>query len=609
MIRPSSRPNARPSSTPPPCPSAPAELGEIDKGELLGHIQFLASEDFRGREAGTPDQLRAAEYIAAEFKRFGLPPYGEPDEAGARTYFQSFNLPVCNGLGPANEMTLEVGSEKRAFKVKDDFLPLPANEESPQVAQGAIVFAGYGIAAPEYEYDDFKGVDLAGKWALILRYEPQEHDPNSKFGGKRMTRHANFTAKIAACVLRRAAGVLIVNGPHGSGAKEEFPEAKGACFGDYKIPVLMVKRSLADALLKPAGKSLGDLQAAIDKDLSCQSFELPGLKLGAVSDLVIDPKTTKNVMALLEGSDPELKKEVVVVGAHCDHVGLGYFGSLMGPKGAGQIHPGADDNASGSAGLLEVAQYFAKLAPEARPRRSILFQAYSGEEKGLLGSEYYVRHPIVPLKDTVAMLNMDMIGRSTDGAVQVSGVGTGKGLKELVQKHGNDPALKVYLSSGGVAPSDNTSFYRKNIPVLFFFTGTHPDYHRPSDTWDKINAPAAAAIAGMAAELAFEIAHRPERIEFIKSNAQGYLGVGVDRKAAAEAKGYPIGEVAAGSPAEKVGILNGDLIVKAGGQEIGRAGDLPMALIGYAPGDPVELVIQRGDEQKTFLVVLGERGK
>ncbi|MCK6474568.1 MAG: M28 family peptidase [Planctomycetes bacterium] len=576
-------------------PVEPATLPAVDKGELLGHIKYLSSADLRGREAGTPDQRRAAEYISAEFARYGLQPLSDTAEDGARRMFlQKFELPVVKEFGRETALAFTIGKETVALERGKDYAPLAAALKATK-ADAGVVFAGYGIAEPKHNYDDFAKVDLAGKWALLLRYEPQEQDPNSVFDGKKTTPHSFFGTKINNCVIRKAAGVLIVTGP--ASRPEQPDQAKGIgheLIGDFGVPVFEITREAAAKLLKPSGFALADLQAGIDKDLSCHSMALKDASAAGTSEVVVDPQPTYNVVARLEGRDEKLKEEVVVLGAHCDHVGLGNFGSLLGAKGKGRIHPGADDNASGTAGLLEAAQYFAALKPEERPRRSIVFIAFSGEEKGLLGSEHWVEHPAVPLKDVVAMVNMDMIGRSAGGHVQISGVGTSPGFKALVELAAKDSALKIALGSSGVAPSDNTTFFNKNIPVLFFFTGTHPDYHQPGDTWDKINAPVAAEVARIACDILRDIADAEQRPEFLKAGKRGYLGISPDRAQLKTAKGFPVGTVSAGSPAAAAGIKPGDLVVGLNGSPVNSAQDLLMGLIGYSPGDEVTLLVERG---------------
>ena len=310
----------------------------------------------------------------------------------------------------------------------------------------------------------------------------------------------------------------------------------------------------------------------------------------------------------MEGRDPELKQEVIILGAHSDHVGIGRFGSLLGREGVGKLHPGADDNASGTAGLLEIAQFFGSLKPEERPRRSILFMSFSGEEKGLLGSVFYTKHPLVPLKDTPVMLNMDMIGRSEDGSVQIAGLGSGTLLKEVVQQRARETTLKIYFGSSGSGPSDHASFFHAGVPVLFFFTGLHPDYHRPSDTWDKIDARTAERVAMLARNILKDLADRADRPKFMKASQQGYLGVGPNHTAMRDAPGYPVGSVQPGSPADQAGLQAGDLIVGVNGRKISQAMELPMSLLDFGPGDEVEMEFKRGQEVRKAKAVLTGRG-
>ena len=597
---------AAPAVNPTATPRRPAVKPRIDREELLGHIQFLASEELRGREAGTPDQLKAAQYIAAEFGRYGLEPLGD-EKDGKRSFLQEFSLAESRGAAPETALTLTADGKETVFELKKQFAPFPAGMEKAR-AEGGVVFAGYGIHAPELEYDDFQGVDLEGKWALLLRYEPGEKDPKSKFDGLRPSAHAALAAKIQHCVKRKAVGVLVVTGPAG---REQEPErltnSSGTLLGHFAVPVFQITRAVADAILAPSDQTLEKLQSKIEKGVAPHSCLLQEIKLTGVSALLLDQSTTSNVIARLEGRDERLKHEYVLLGAHSDHVGLGRSGSLLGDAGKGKIHPGADDNASGTSGMLEIAQCLAALPPAERPRRSILFVAFSGEEKGLLGSVHYVQNPAVGLKATIAMLNLDMIGRSENGAVQVSGVGTAKGFKALVQKHVRDPQLKLFLGSSGDGPSDHATFHAKGLPVLFFFTGIHPDYHRPSDTWEKINAPVAEAVAVLVRDVLVEIAGLDVRPEPVPSTSRGYLGVGPDRVAMATAAGYPVGSVEPQSPAAQAGVQVGDLIVMFNGQRISQAMDLSMALLELGPGDLAEISVKRGTETRTLQTHLGLR--
>jgi len=579
-----------------------ADKPEIDKGELLGHIKYLSSPELRGREAGTPDQLKAAEYIANEFKRYGLEPYGTPakEEGAARGYYQDFNLPISKGPAKDTALKITIDGKEEDLELNKHFVPVPAGTK-PVKATGEVAFAGYGIASGKY--DDFAGLDLEGKWALVLRYEPQEKNPH----GNKITKDSFLGTKIQQCFLHGAVGVLIVTGPEGHEEEgdEAFIETKGPLVGEFKGPVFSLKRAAVRKLFANTKESLAELQRGIDKDLKPHSMILKDVKLSGLWSMEIDPGMTRNIVARLEGRDPELKKEYVIVGAHSDHVGDGRFGSTWGKRGAGQIHPGADDNASGTAGVLEIAQYFASLKGDARPKRSILFICFSGEEKGLLGSIYNVQHPLVPLADTVAMLNLDMIGRSKDGSVQLLGLGTSPGFRDLIHKENKDSDLKLREGSGGEGPSDHDSYYKAKIPVLFFFTGTHPDYHNPGDTWDRINAPVAEAVAKLAAKAAQDIADLAERPKFADAPSNGWLGIAPDQ--AADQKGYVIARVSPNSPADKAGLQDGDVIVEMNAQPIDNMMDLMMNLIGYAAGDEIELKVTHGTKSQVKKLVLGER--
>ena len=592
-------------------PVRPSTQAQIDKGELLGHIQYLASDEMRGREAGTPDQLAAARYIADEFQRYGLQPFGDIKD-GQRTFFQTFNMKVCRGLGEGSRFVLDGKSGETVFAPHTQFAPFPQNNPSTK-ANGEVVFAGYGVLAPEIPYDDFAGIELSGKWALLLRYEPQEHLESSKFDGKKITGHSALAAKIGHCIRRKAAGVLIVTGPSGREKEiESITQGRGPSIGDYAIPVMQINRATADAILALSGKTITELQAAIDKDLSTHSFAIPGVKLRGVAALNIEDLPTNNVIARLpsrfDDGTPAAPapdtQEIVVIGAHCDHVGMGNENSMLGALGKGKLHYGADDNASGTAGLLEVAQHFAAMKPAERPRRPILFMAFSGEEEGLLGSRFYLANPKAPISQTVAMLNMDMIGRSEGGKVQVSGVGTAKGFKDLVRKEAASTTLKVTLGSAGSGPSDHASFFEKKIPVLFFFTGMHGDYHRPTDTWEKINAAAGEAIAGLVSRLLFDLADAATRPEFTNAASGGYMGVSADDQKSA---GYAVSKVIDGGPAAQAGLRGGDVILTFNGQKITNAGDLPMMLEDFAPGDVIELSVKRAETTLELKVKLGQR--
>ena len=450
-----------------------------------------------------------------------------------------------------------------------------------------VAFAGYGIIAPELNYDDFAGLDLCGQVGADSALRTGR--VSEKAGSIPNT--PPMAAKLLNCSVRRAAGVLLVTGPLGhekDGEQSLLGKDVPGIVGDFNLPLIHITQKVADQLLAPAGKNIGDLQRAIEKDRSNQSFALTGVRVRGVADIQVEKRMTDNIIARLPGSDAALKNEYMIVGAHCDHVGFGYEGSLLGKDGAGKLHPGADDNASGTAGMLEIAQYVASLKGDARPKRSILFMAYSGEEKGLLGSHYFLEHPTIEIKNIDAMLNLDMIGRSSDGGMQISGIRSGKGFKELVTADNAEFNYKLHLGGAGDGPSDHASFFHKNIPVLFFSNGLHADYHRPSDTWEKINAPVAADTARLAAKILLDLANRPDRAVFTPAGSGVFRGLSADREKEGSAKGYPVGGTQEGSPAEKAGLQNGDLIVALNDQALTSALDLLMSLTEFSPGDVVD---------------------
>ena len=317
----------------------------------------------------------------------------------------------------------------------------------------------------------------------------------------------------------------------------------------------------------------------------------------------------RNVCGFLEGSDATLRREVVVVGAHHDHVGRGQVGSAGGPADVGKIHPGADDNASGTAALLEIAEALAK--GERRPRRSVLFLSFTGEELGLYGSLHYVSQPTVPLADMSLMINCDMVGRYDEKrTMEIGGVGTGEGLQGVVERANAPYGLALTWDPSGVAPSDNTSFFRKRIPVLFFFTGIHPEYHTPRDTPDTINYPGAERVTALCRDVTFELATRDARVVYTQPppGAEGRkAALGISPAAGSDAGGVVVAGVIEGGAAGTAGIREGDVVVAVGAYVVDSLRDLSKALAAYKPGDKVLVKVSRGGESLSLELVLGAR--
>ncbi len=389
---------------------------------------------------------------------------------------------------------------------------MPFNFSGNGTNDGKVVFVGYGITAPEYNYDDYAGLDVKDKIVVMLRHEPQENDNNSVFLGRNLTEHAQFASKASNAKAHGAAGVILVNdtGNHG-GSDELEPFVRTVGPHNAGIPFVQVKAAAADQWLASAGKSVKELEDAIDKDLKPRSFALPeGLHIELSIDLRRDVRTVENVAGYLEGA----ADEYVVIGAHYDHLGMGEQFS-MAPSQSGKIHPGADDNASGAAGVVELGRH---LAAGPKQKRGVLFLCFAGEELGLLGSSFYVNNSKMPIERAVAMLNLDMIGRIREGKVYVGGAGTGTTLKAILEEAVRKSELKVdFTDQAGYGSSDHTSFTTKQVPVLFFFSGLHGDYHRPSDTWDKIEPGEAAKLLRMVADITARLANGDERPQYVRS--------------------------------------------------------------------------------------------
>jgi len=576
--------------------------------QYFKHVSFLASDDLKGRGNGTPELQRASEYIANQFRSLGLKPAGDNS-----TYFQNFQITTGTAYGGRNALSIN----NRKLAIDSDFEPLSIS--LPSQIDGPLVFAGYGITATDLQWDDYQGLNVKGKVVLVLRHEPQELDANSRFDGKNMTSHATFMNKAINARQHGAKAVLFMTDPnnHPEDKDAMSPEMRDIGADDSGIVALRITRAAAAPLFESVGKSISGVQRDMDTTLKPQSFDLK-TNVRLVTDISRVRKTVRNVMAALPGSDNQLRKEWVVIGAHYDHLGLGDEHSLA-PSQIGQIHHGADDNASGTAGVLE----FARLASMHNQafKRSILFMTFAGEENGLLGSNYFVNHSTVPLSSVAGMINMDMIGRVSNNRLNVLGVGTSPEFKTWIEDFNKTVGLQLNFSASGHDGSDHISFDGKHIPILFFFSGLHSDYHRPSDTSDKINSDGAVsvlALVAMSAERLANAATRPQYTEvreerpanagIASTSANGYgpyFGSVPDFRD--DIKGVLFADVRADSPAGKAGLKAGDTLVEFGGQAITNLYDFTYALGNKKAGDVVTVVVQRNGQPLKVNVTLEER--
>ena len=579
----------------------------ISPQNYLADVTYLASPALKGRYTGSPELEIAASYLANQFKSFGIKP------ADGKDYLQPFNVTINARIGPDNQFRVESGGKKTQLAQGRDYVPISFSSSGKLSTD--VVFAGYGITAADLHYDDYAGIDVRDKIVMILRHEPQEFDDKSVFGGKETTAHSVFAMKASNAKQHGARGVILVNDmaahPSESDKLIEFGRATGPT--DSGVLFVQVKFADAAAWIKAEGRDLKEIETGIDKDLQPRSFTLTHLKVELDLDIRHDSKTVHNVAAYLPGQT----NEYVVVGAHYDHLGLGDEHSLA-PSQIGKIHPGADDNASGTAGVIELARWFAQ---QPQQKRGILFLTFAGEEEGLLGSQYYVNYPILPLENAAAMINMDMIGRIRDGKVYVNGTGSGTTLTKLVEDLKAPEGLHFDLSEKlGYGGSDYMEFTLKQVPVMFFFSGLHGDYHKPSDTADKINGSDAVKLLGYVGEVVTKLATDPDRPQFVRLSEQepsgsgsagGGSGYGPNFGSIPDfdepPKGVRFADVRDGTPAAKAGLKAGDILIEFDGKEIGNLYDFTYALRAHKPGDLVTVKVLRGSQPIEAKVLLTER--
>jgi hypothetical protein len=569
----------------PPAPHPAEAIADLSASRYLEHVKYLASDELKGRGDGSPELDKAADYIASQFRLWGLRPMGDNN-----TYFQNFEITTGAQIGPKTTLQLN-GND---LKIKDDFVAIPFSNTAE--FEGPVVFAGYGISAPELHYDDYQGIDARDKIVVVLRHQPQEMDSTSAFNS---TPHASFVNKAINAKQHGARGIVFITGLNHQ--DEEVGKATSGIGGDdLGISAIHLRREPILKLLADAGEDLATIQKKIDSDLHPRSFDLVAVRGRISTDVLRIRKTVKNVVAAIPGSDPALQNEWVVVGAHYDHLGLGDQHSLA-PTQIGQIHHGADDNASGTAGVLELARLAARNKHEWK--RSVLFITFAGEELGLFGSAYFTNHPTIPLKSTMAMVNMDMIGRLNNDRLVVGGVGTAADFKPELEELNNAVKLRLEYSDSGFGASDHMSFNTKKIPVLFIFSGLHTDYHKPSDTWDKINADGAVKILSLVYLTLDKLATNAGRLQYVEVQAPSvprggggdgygpYFGSVPDFRD--DLKGVLFADVQNNSPAAKAGLKAGDLLVQFDGKPIENLYDFTYALRSKKPGDMVQVVVKR----------------
>ena len=557
------------------------------------YVETLASDRFAGREAGSTGEQQAGDYIAAQLARIGARPL-----PGRQDVFMSFDFTAGSRDGGSQ---LSSGSQR--FSAPADVVALSFSDDG--TVSAPAVFAGYGIVVPEaqnFGYDSYATLDVKDKAVVVLRYFPEDADKETK---SILARYSDLRYKALAARQRGAKALLVVTGPRSPNAGQTVPITFDTALAGSGIPAASISGKAAAALF--GSRSIESVQKELDSgNPHVAGFALDGVTVELSTKLVREKRTARNVVAFLPATSPVtgVEKPWIVVGAHYDHLGLGRNGnSLASGADVGKPHVGADDNASGSAAVLAVAEAFAR-----RPmrRRNLVVALWSAEEIGLIGSNMFVNAPPIPLNQVAAYFNFDMVGRMQDNKLAVQATGSSTTWASLIERANVAAGFNLNLQPDPYQPTDVATFNQASVPSLNFTTGAHLDYHKPSDTPDKINYEDLDRIAEFATTIAARLMESDQAPQFVKveqsSQTVSRTGVrlftGTVPDYAADAKGLLLGGVIGGGPAEQAGLQKGDVIIEIAGQTIANIYDYTYALELLKIGEPVKVVYMRGSERR-----------
>lgn len=577
---------------------------ELTAEDVKSHISYLASDDLKGRYPGTPGSIAAADYIRKQFQEAGLKLLGEGG-------FQNFEVVVSVSAGEGNRLQVHHKNKKLVVDytpfpfVVEDFTPFPFSKNGTVAAE--VVFAGYGfeINKDSLVWNDYEGIDVSGKWVMILRGDPEMEKQESRF-----VLYGDDRDKVLIARDKGAAGVLFVSGKKFDANDDLVSMYFDKTQSTAGIPVMHIKRLVANEILSEDNITIDSLESVLISGMKPNSVVLSNT-VEATTEVIQKKVVARNVVGLLEGADPMLKNSYIIVGAHYDHLGMGGTGSGSRFMDSLAVHNGADDNASGVAGILELASLLA--SEKSSLKRSVLFIAFDGEELGLLGSRYFVSNPLIDLKNTIAMINFDMIGRLrlNDPAVMVGGTGTSVESEGILSSL-DTSTIKLNYSPEGFGPSDHAAFYAENITVFFFSTGAHEDYHTPDDDWDRINYEGEKDLLEIGDQLITALADRDTPLTFREAGPKqqegraGYrfkvtLGIMPDFTSTVEG-GLGVGGVKKDGPAYKGGILKGDLITAIDGKQVNDIYDYMNRLKKLQPGQVISVDVLR--DNKTVILII-----
>ncbi len=580
-----------------------AETAAQAESSFSLHLRILASDEMRGRGNDQPELLEAASYIAEEFARLGLQPTSPEG-----SYFQPFTVTTAVELGDSSDCTFyNLPGFPVSLTYGADYTSLGFGEQNELNAP--LAFAGFGISAPELNYDDYASIDASGKVVVVFEHEPGERRGDSPFDGFSPTFHSSLLRKAKTAREHGAVGLIVLPDFLNHPRRRRDSLSAGERLESMGIPVLRLSRGWSERLWAASSQDLKEVWRWIDQRMTPYSFDWEDVYVRIYLDLKPTIHRVNNVAALLPGST----RQHLVLGAHYDHLGTG-GGASLEEFDQGEIHNGADDNASGVAALLQLAEDLSSI-----PRRlSILFVAFAGEELGLLGSAHYVREPLLPLRDTFCMLNFDMIGRS-QGSLLIGGVGTSPDFGLLLEELAPQTPLNLHLAKTTGGSSDHLSFSRQQVPVLFFFSGLHSDYHRPSDDFHRVDVEGAEEIVAFVTRLVIELAGLEEPVRRTDPKLLQQPALKPERETrfgpmfgglidmAFQGSGVRFSEVLKGGGAQTAGVRAGDILVRWEGVPIRSNYEFTRELRSRRPGETVRIVVIRKQIKRELLVRLAAR--
>jgi len=583
----------------------------ITAEDLRWHIETLSSDEFEGRLTGTKGEKLATAHVAGAFAEFGLEPAGENE-----TFFQKFEFESGVSLGKRNLLSIHLSEEIDNPVFDKEWRPVGFSGNA-KINPTDVVFAGYGLVAPKAgkhkEYDSYVHLDVKDKWVIALRYVPEDVDSKVR---QHLWRFASLHNKASVARDRGAKGIIFVSGPNSKVKQQLVPLHTRGSSASTSIPVLTISDEYVSKMLKATGKDLEKIQNKLDTGEPMMGFPIKGVKISSNTDLVREKGVGRNVLAHLQtGNKPA--SELIVIGAHVDHLGRGSTGSRAKGERREEIHHGADDNASGTAALLEIAEYLADQKDREKLPKGfdILLAAWSGEELGLIGSGHFMKNRREHERPIIAYLNMDMIGRYRD-KLTLQGLGSSKVWSGVIERANIPVGLKLQISQDTNLPTDTTSFYARGIPILNAFTNTHEDYHTPSDTAEKINYTGTRNIATFMALATRQLLRLDQPPEYIaakpreknakRGSLRAYLGT-IPDYAAGGSKGMLLSGVAKDGPAEKAGLKGGDVIVQLGGKKIENIYDYTNAISALKIGEASDVIVLRRDKTLQLKIIPGSR--